>query len=167
MEAELSGSDSASRPSSPAFSSSATEIQQKKQKRLLNSLQIRMNEAPATSTSKQEDCNRSYRKRISEAYNIQMRKKPKLDLNYYFPPAKVDTDPLFWSVDDVEKYVLSQPLISHHAVLLREQEVDGKALLLLNLPTLVHYFNLPHSSAVVLAQHICKVKLAHFVHYAI
>ena len=80
-------------------------------------------------------------------------------------PAVVNSDPLHWTIHDVEQYVLSQPSISHHAVKLKEQEVDGRALLLLNLPSLVHHLDLPHSSAVILAQHICKVKLAHFTKY--
>ncbi|XP_066941357.1 scm-like with four MBT domains protein 2 isoform X1 [Macrobrachium rosenbergii] len=80
-------------------------------------------------------------------------------------PAAVTSDPLQWTVKDVEVYVASQPAICHHAVRLREQEVDGRAFLLLNLPTLVQNLGLPHSSAVSLAQHICRVKLAHFMYY--
>ncbi|KAG0726743.1 Scm-like with four MBT domains protein 2 [Chionoecetes opilio] len=80
-------------------------------------------------------------------------------------PASVQSDPLEWTVHDVEQYVAGQPAICHHAVKLRQQEVDGRALLLLNLPTLVQHLGLPHSSAVALAQHICRVKLAHFLFY--
>lgn len=80
-------------------------------------------------------------------------------------PASVTSDPLDWTVHDVEQYVASQPAICHHAVRLREQEVDGRAFLLLNLPTLVQHLGLPHSSAVALAQHICRVKLAHFLYF--
>ena len=87
------------------------------------------------------------------------------DTNTGLEPAAVTSDPLQWSVRDVEVYVSSQPAICHHAVRLREQEVDGRAFLLLNLPTLVQNLGLPHSSAVSLAQHICRVKLAHFMYY--
>lgn len=80
-------------------------------------------------------------------------------------PATVRSDPLEWTVHDVEQYVAGQPAICHHAVKLRQQEVDGRAFLLLNLPTLVQHLGLPHSSAVALAQHICRVKLAHFLFY--
>lgn len=80
-------------------------------------------------------------------------------------PASVRSDPLEWTVHDVEQYVAGQPAICHHAVKLRQQEVDGRAFLLLNLPTLVQHLGLPHSSAVALAQHICRVKLAHFLFY--
>lgn len=80
-------------------------------------------------------------------------------------PASVTSDPLDWTVHDVEQYVASQPAICHHAVRLREQEIDGRAFLLLNLPTLVQHLGLPHSSAVALAQHICRVKLAHFLYF--
>lgn len=82
-----------------------------------------------------------------------------------FEPANVTSDPLDWTVHDVEQYVASQPAICHHAVRLREQEIDGRAFLLLNLPTLVQHLGLPHSSAVALAQHICRVKLAHFLYF--
>ncbi|CAL4101522.1 unnamed protein product, partial [Meganyctiphanes norvegica] len=80
-------------------------------------------------------------------------------------PADVQSDPLLWTVDDVEHYVVSQPTISHHAPKLKDQQVDGRAFLLLNLPTLIHHLSLPHSSAVALAQHVCRVKLAHFMFY--
>ena len=80
-------------------------------------------------------------------------------------PAAVTSDPLEWTIHDVEQYITSQPAISHHAVKLKEQDVDGRALLLMNLPTLIHHLGLPHSSAVTLAQYICKVKLAHFLKY--
>lgn len=80
-------------------------------------------------------------------------------------PASVRSDPLEWTVHDVEQYVAGQPAICHHAVKLRQQEIDGRAFLLLNLPTLVQHLGLPHSSAVALAQHICRVKLAHFLFY--
>ncbi|KAG7176228.1 scm-like with four MBT domains protein 1 [Homarus americanus] len=93
------------------------------------------------------------------------RKNEYPDTNSGLEPATVTSDPLEWTVHDVEQYVASQPAICHHAVRLREQEVDGRAFLLLNLPTLVHHLGLPHSSAVALAQHICRVKLAHFLYY--
>lgn len=87
------------------------------------------------------------------------------DTNSGLEPATVTSDPLDWTVNDVEQYVTGQPAISHHAVKLKEQEVDGRAFLLLNLPTLVQHLGLPHSSAVALAQHICRVKLAHFMFF--
>ncbi|KAK3889154.1 hypothetical protein Pcinc_006730 [Petrolisthes cinctipes] len=87
------------------------------------------------------------------------------DTNSGLEPATVTSDPLDWTVNDVEQYVTGQPAISHHAVKLKEEEVDGRAFLLLNLPTLVQHLGLPHSSAVALAQHICRVKLAHFMFF--
>lgn len=80
-------------------------------------------------------------------------------------PADVQSDPLLWTVDDVEHYVVSQPTISHHAPKLKDQQVDGRAFLLLNLPTLIHHLSLPRCAAVSLAQHVCRVKLAHFMYY--
>lgn len=93
------------------------------------------------------------------------RKSEYPDGNSGLEPASVTSDPLEWTVHDVEQYVASQPAICHHAVRLREQEVDGRAFLLLNLPTLVQHLGLPHSSAVALAQHVCRVKLAHFLFF--
>ncbi|XP_071546771.1 scm-like with four MBT domains protein 2 [Panulirus ornatus] len=93
------------------------------------------------------------------------RKNEYPDTNSGLEPATVTSDPLEWTVHDVEQYVASQPAICHHAVRLREQEIDGRAFLLLNLPTLVQHLGLPHSSAVALAQHICRVKLAHFLFF--
>ncbi|XP_053634164.1 scm-like with four MBT domains protein 2 [Cherax quadricarinatus] len=93
------------------------------------------------------------------------RKNEYPDTNSGLEPASVTSDPLEWTVHDVEQYVASQSAICHHAVRLREQEIDGRAFLLLNLPTLVQHLGLPHSSAVALAQHICRVKLAHFLFY--
>lgn len=93
------------------------------------------------------------------------RKSEFSDTSSGLEPASVRSDPLEWTVHDVEQYVAGQPAICHHAVKLRQQEVDGRAFLLLNLPTLVQHLGLPHSSAVALAQHICRVKLAHFLFY--
>ncbi|KAK8744393.1 hypothetical protein OTU49_000769, partial [Cherax quadricarinatus] len=60
------------------------------------------------------------------------RKNEYPDTNSGLEPASVTSDPLEWTVHDVEQYVASQSAICHHAVRLREQEIDGRAFLLLN-----------------------------------
>ncbi|KAB7496703.1 Scm-like with four MBT domains protein 2 [Armadillidium nasatum] len=190
VEEVISESEGESRPSSP----SSSDVQRKlKPKRILSSLEITMNDSRSCDIIKERSTKRSRgeietdfssrqqtttgvrtedtsgdrkKARIEEKSEIEVEAETEAEAVIYgLETAQVDSDPLGWSIDDVERYVSSQPDISHHAVKLKEQEVDGRALLLLNLPSLIHHMGLPHSVAVILAQHICKVKMAHFVNY--
>lgn len=192
VEEVISESEGESRPSSPSSSDVQRKL---KPKRILSSLEITMNDSRSCDIIKERSTKRSRgeietdfstrqqtttttgvrtedtsgdrkKARIEEKSEIEVEAETEAEAVIYgLETAQVDSDPLGWSIDDVERYVSSQPDISHHAVKLKEQEVDGRALLLLNLPSLIHHMGLPHSVAVILAQHICKVKMAHFVNY--
>lgn len=173
-EEALSGSEGESRPPSPPCVEPARKM---KQRRILSSLEITMNESRVLDNIAGRD--RGAKRSRGEVdppppppreASPSRTKRPRpedepANAIYGLEAADLASDPLEWSVEDVERYVASQPAIGHHAVRLREQEVDGRALLLLNLPSLVHHLRLPHGAAVALAQHICKVKMAHFLYF--
>ncbi|XP_014675786.1 PREDICTED: scm-like with four MBT domains protein 2 [Priapulus caudatus] len=46
----------------------------------------------------------------------------------------LETNPLEWSVDDVARFIANTEC-AHMSRILGEQEIDGQALMLLNLPT--------------------------------
>uniref|UniRef100_A0A3Q2XRF9 SAM domain-containing protein n=1 Tax=Hippocampus comes TaxID=109280 RepID=A0A3Q2XRF9_HIPCM len=77
------------------------------------------------------------------------------------PPQKLrlDTSPLEWSVTDVVRFIRTTdcaPL----ARIFMDQEIDGQALLLLNLPTVQECMDLKLGPAIKLCHHIERVKLA-------
>ena len=90
-------------------------------------------------------------------------KKARFSRSHAIEPAEVSTDPLRWDVDDVFNYVSHQANIAHHATWLRNECVDGRALLLLNLSTLHVQLALPHRALLPLAHHLCKLKMAHLI----
>ncbi|XP_018026814.1 uncharacterized protein LOC108682198 [Hyalella azteca] len=90
-------------------------------------------------------------------------KKRKLNRSFAIPPARVSSDPLSWSEGEVYDYVSNEATISHHASWLRQEKIDGMALMLLNLSTLVDQMQLPHGAVLPLAHHLCRLKMAHLL----
>lgn len=90
-------------------------------------------------------------------------KKRKVNRTWAIPPAEVVNDPLMWTVTDVYEYVSKDPSVCHHASWLRRERVDGRALLLLNLTTLVYHLQLPHRALLPLAHLLCRLKMAHLL----
>uniref|UniRef100_A0A3Q2XEM2 Scm like with four mbt domains 1 n=1 Tax=Hippocampus comes TaxID=109280 RepID=A0A3Q2XEM2_HIPCM len=83
------------------------------------------------------------------------------------PPQKLrlDTSPLEWSVTDVVRFIRTTdcaPL----ARIFMDQEIDGQALLLLNLPTVQECMDLKLGPAIKLCHHIERVKLAFYQQFA-
>lgn len=90
-------------------------------------------------------------------------KKVKLPRSYTIEPADINTDPATWTVQEVFEHVSREANIAHHATWLRNEKVDGRALLLLNLSTLMKHLKLPHKALLPLAHHLCKLKMAHLL----
>ncbi|KAM8930656.1 scm-like with four MBT domains protein 1 [Pelodytes ibericus] len=76
-------------------------------------------------------------------------------------PLTLDSNPLDWSIGDVINYIKSTDC-AHLARLFQEQEIDGKALLLLNLPAVQDCMDLKLATAIKLCYHIERVKLAFY-----
>ncbi|KAM9324504.1 scm-like with four MBT domains protein 1 [Gastrophryne carolinensis] len=76
-------------------------------------------------------------------------------------PLTLNASPLDWNVTDVVDYVRSTDC-SHLAKLFQEQEIDGRALLLLNLPAIQDCMDLKPAMAIKLCYHIERVKLAFY-----
>ncbi|KAG9483832.1 hypothetical protein GDO78_009645 [Eleutherodactylus coqui] len=74
-------------------------------------------------------------------------------------PLALNGSPLDWTVNDVVEYIKSTDC-AHLARLFQEQEIDGKALLLLNLPAVQVCMDLKPAMAIRLCYHIERVKLA-------
>ena len=63
-------------------------------------------------------------------------------------------------------YVGSQEEVTHLAHLFLQEEVDGEAFLLLNLPTLLEHWKLNIREAITLSRHIESVKFAFYNQFA-
>lgn len=78
---------------------------------------------------------------------------------------KLSSNPLHWSVQDVVRFI-KETDCAPVARVFKEQEIDGQALLLLNLPTVQEYLDLKLGPAIKLCHHIEKIKVAFFQQYA-
>ncbi|XP_063282560.1 scm-like with four MBT domains protein 1 [Pelobates fuscus] len=76
-------------------------------------------------------------------------------------PLTLDSNPLDWNITDVMNYIKSTDC-AHLARLFQEQEIDGKALLLLTLPAVQECMELKLAMAIKLCYHIERVKLAFY-----
>ncbi|XP_050466183.1 scm-like with four MBT domains protein 1 isoform X2 [Cataglyphis hispanica] len=72
---------------------------------------------------------------------------------------KLDSNPLYWSVDDVFRYLRKTNDCKDLAYRVKEEEIDGLAFLLLNLPSLTQHMKLRTSLAMKLCRHVEQVKV--------
>uniref|UniRef100_A0A4W5NIW3 Scm like with four mbt domains 1 n=1 Tax=Hucho hucho TaxID=62062 RepID=A0A4W5NIW3_9TELE len=77
----------------------------------------------------------------------------------------LDTSPLEWSVTDVVRFIRTTDCAPLARIFL-DQEIDGQALLLLNLPTVQECMDLKLGPAIKLCHHIKRVKLAFYQQFA-
>ena len=85
------------------------------------------------------------------------------------PPVRrvvLASNPLLWSPGEVAAYMEQQEDVAELGRLFLEDEVDGQALLLLNLPSLLDHWKLRLGEGVRLARHIETVKLAFYTQWA-
>ncbi|XP_014218553.1 scm-like with four MBT domains protein 2 isoform X2 [Copidosoma floridanum] len=78
---------------------------------------------------------------------------------------KLESNPLFWSVDDVFRYLRKTTDCKELAHRVRQEEIDGFAFLLLNMPSLVAHMKLKIGSAMKLCRHIEQVKVTYFLRH--
>lgn len=83
------------------------------------------------------------------------------------PPQRLclETSPLEWSITDVVRFIRTTDCAPLARFFL-DQEIDGQALLLLNLPTVQECMELKLGPAVKLCHHIERVKLAFYQQFA-
>ncbi|CAH1784251.1 unnamed protein product [Owenia fusiformis] len=81
------------------------------------------------------------------------------------PPLKLESNPLYWSVDEVAEFITTTDCANLSRIL-AEQEIDGQALLLLSLPSLQEHLELKLGPAIKLCHHIERVKLSFFDQWA-
>ncbi|XP_072307748.1 scm-like with four MBT domains protein 1 isoform X2 [Eucyclogobius newberryi] len=83
------------------------------------------------------------------------------------PPQKLclDSSPLEWSVTDVVHFIRTTDCAPLARIFL-DQEIDGQALLLLNLPTIQECMGLKLGPAIKLCHHVERVKLAFYQQFA-
>ncbi|KAK1902107.1 Scm-like with four MBT domains protein 1 [Dissostichus eleginoides] len=81
------------------------------------------------------------------------------------PKLCLDTSPLEWSVTDVVRFIRTTDCAPLARIFL-DQEIDGQALLLLNLPTVQECMDLKLGPAIKLCHHIERVKLAFYQQFA-
>ncbi|XP_078597894.1 scm-like with four MBT domains protein 1 isoform X3 [Branchiostoma floridae x Branchiostoma japonicum] len=78
---------------------------------------------------------------------------------------RLDSNPLYWSVIEVVKFIKDTDCAPLAKVFL-EQEIDGQALLLLTLPTVQECMELKLGPAIKLCHHIERVKIAFYEQFA-
>ncbi|XP_022538508.2 scm-like with four MBT domains protein 1 isoform X2 [Astyanax mexicanus] len=110
---------------------------------------------------------RRRRKARSPSYSDDENRPPSPKSPYSEAPQKLclDSSPLEWSVTDVVRFIRTTdcaPL----ARIFMDQEIDGQALLLLNLPTVQECMDLKLGPAIKLCHHIERVKLAFYQQFA-
>ncbi|XP_063976204.1 scm-like with four MBT domains protein 1 [Diachasmimorpha longicaudata] len=78
---------------------------------------------------------------------------------------KLDSNPLFWTVDDVFRYLKKTNDCKDIAFRVKQEEIDGLAFLLLNLPSLTQHMKLRTSLAMKLCRHVEQVKVTFFLRH--
>ncbi|XP_058802234.1 scm-like with four MBT domains protein 1 [Phymastichus coffea] len=94
----------------------------------------------------------------AEAEYVELQKKQRRPKT-----RKLVSNPLFWTVDDVFEYLRKTPDCKELAYRVRQEEIDGLAFLLLNLPSLTDHMKLRMSSAMKLCRHVEQVKVTFFL----
>ncbi|XP_015587878.1 scm-like with four MBT domains protein 1 [Cephus cinctus] len=105
-------------------------------------------------TSIESDCSEA------DAEYVRMQKKQRRPKT-----RKLDSNPLFWSVDDVFRYLRKTTDCKDIAYRVKQEEIDGLAFLLLNLPSLTQHMKLRTSSAMKLCRHVEQVKVTFFLRH--
>uniref|UniRef100_A0A8C7ZGE6 Scm like with four mbt domains 1 n=1 Tax=Oryzias sinensis TaxID=183150 RepID=A0A8C7ZGE6_9TELE len=110
---------------------------------------------------------RRRRKPCSPSFSDDENHPPSPKTSKLEPPQKLclDTSPLEWSVADVVRFIRTTDCAPLAKIFL-DQEIDGQALLLLNLPTVQECMDLKLGPAIKLCHHIERVKLAFYQQFA-
>uniref|UniRef100_A0A8C8IQR0 SAM domain-containing protein n=1 Tax=Oncorhynchus tshawytscha TaxID=74940 RepID=A0A8C8IQR0_ONCTS len=110
---------------------------------------------------------RKRRKPHSPSYSDDENHPPSPKRSRSEAPQKLclDTSPLEWSVTDVVRFIRTTDCAPLARIFL-DQEIDGQALLLLNLPTVQECMDLKLGPAIKLCHHIERVKLAFYQQFA-
>uniref|UniRef100_A0A674NRL0 Scm like with four mbt domains 1 n=1 Tax=Takifugu rubripes TaxID=31033 RepID=A0A674NRL0_TAKRU len=110
---------------------------------------------------------RRHRKPRSPSFSDDENRPPSPKTSKTEPPQKLclDTSPLEWTVTDVVRFIRTTDCAPLARIFL-DQEIDGQALLLLNLPTVQECMNLKLGPAIKLCHHIERVKLAFYQQFA-
>uniref|UniRef100_A0AAQ5XE11 SAM domain-containing protein n=1 Tax=Amphiprion ocellaris TaxID=80972 RepID=A0AAQ5XE11_AMPOC len=110
---------------------------------------------------------RRRRKPRSPSFSDDENRPPSPKTSKAEPPQKLclDTSPLEWSVTDVVRFIRTTDCAPLARIFL-DQEIDGQALLLLNLPTVQECMDLKLGPAIKLCHHIERVKLAFYQQFA-
>lgn len=72
------------------------------------------------------------------------------------------TDPSAWTVEDVYKYLMKFEDCKEIANKLKEEEVDGTAFIMLNLPTMREHLRMKNKPALTLCKHVANLKCLYF-----
>ncbi|XP_068449663.1 scm-like with four MBT domains protein 1 isoform X1 [Clinocottus analis] len=110
---------------------------------------------------------RRRRKPRSPSFSDDENRPPSPKTSKTEPPQKLclDTSPLEWSITDVVRFIRTTDCAPLARIFL-DQEIDGQALLLLNLPTVQECMDLKLGPAIKLCHHIERVKLAFYQQFA-
>ncbi|XP_067002533.2 scm-like with four MBT domains protein 1 [Anabrus simplex] len=78
---------------------------------------------------------------------------------------ELESNPIYWSEDDVYRYLMSSSECRCAAQICKEELIDGQALMMLNLPTVRNHLKLKVGLAVKLCTLIENLRLAYFCQY--
>lgn len=78
---------------------------------------------------------------------------------------KLSPNPLDWSVDDVYSYLMNTDDCKLIAEKMRQEEIDGEAFIMLDLPTIREFLHMKKEFAMQLCKHITKVRWYYVVNF--
>jgi hypothetical protein len=84
---------------------------------------------------------------------------------YNEPAIEVKSNPIYWTISDVCKYLLENEFDSNLVYLIEEHEIDGQSFLMLSLPTMLNYMKLKLGPALKLADIVFKLKQVYIQKY--
>ncbi|KAF4518842.1 hypothetical protein B566_EDAN006693 [Ephemera danica] len=113
-----------------------------------------------SSDTTNQDLKRRSTRRLSPPSSLSGKRK-----RFRLNNLRLTSNPLRWSVDDVAHYLRQTPDCGTLAGRLAEEDIDGHAFMLLNLPTVQENLHLQLSTAIKLCQHVERVKFAYFSDY--
>ncbi|XP_059484924.1 scm-like with four MBT domains protein 2 [Neocloeon triangulifer] len=97
---------------------------------------------------------------------VRKRGRPRIDRSQHRTAATAGlTNPAMWSKEDVAKYLKKTHDCCCLAERLEAEDIDGKAFMMLNLPTLLENFKFTIRYSIKLCQHIELVKYAYLTEY--
>lgn len=88
-----------------------------------------------------------------------------LALSWFKSKNRLARNPLDWSVDDVYEYLSNTDDCKLIAEKMKQEEIDGQAFIMLDLPIITHFLHMKKEYAMQLCKHITMVRWYYIVNF--